>query len=793
MLTAQGAEPGTVGLDHFLELPIADSLKTSGTEGTAGDVGFDADKNRELLVSNPERLGFRALKLEMIIERLVELGQIYQTYQSTEGNADLLERQEVSALYAHLFGKFMQTPPFDSSTEDPTGIKVQIEALVKVLKLEGIWKDFSLVEWRIRLGALLWADNDPEEPISSDNQDTIPEKELLLYQIMMACELLLRLDVVSALSTRDVKEKLHLTPEEVRNFTMLETRKTQWDLVLARKFLDNVEIKPLPKEMKQQPAQRSLMSFFSSSPTQAESEQNSKPQIMLLPRNHKKQLDGLFHFTKAIEWPGAKEFEASFTARIDSSAQALQAPSVYSTPMSTPRPRSQQRDGYFENRPQLNRNSTQRSLQLSPSAPYQKEGSRPNTASGGGLAIGGWLTRTYLTNIILPGEPLSHFLISTLLENDPSAIEVLGDSASLYGGFVYRKRSFWSQSCIVGRVLACSPGVKSCMGWISIPHVPRGFHDGWIDVLGEPADDPNEKPRVRQLDQFAADSHLFGGIGFDVFPADLVMPLDNVKKPTSSIWFEGLSLKSNDDPSTAPSTAQNSRAPTLNGSQDEVDEEGEDSTPPTYKASLKFSSSSLSDEIGSRSFGLQYDVHFVSAFPCTPPSGNHLYVLKRKAHVGGESESDAPVAHPVHDSFTHEVHPATDLLRSNFKPPFETPAARPLPQQRPKFPKKYLSAVGEAVEDDEAEEQESESKRLSRRLSQAPSEATSQQENGKPKIAKPVLVLDARGGHTLELLCRAWCAQQGMHAIVARQGVTCIGCSVREARVADVRVIIRIG
>ncbi|KAK3076550.1 hypothetical protein LTS18_012710, partial [Coniosporium uncinatum] len=238
------------------------------------------------------------------------------------------------------------------------------------------------------------------------------------------------------------------------------------------------------------------------------------------------------------------------------------------------------------------------------------------------------------------------------------------------------------------------------------------------------------------------------------------MPLDNVKKPTSSIWFEGLSLKPEDDSSSTPSTAQNSRAPTLSGSQDEEDEEGEGSIPPTYKAALKFSSSSLSDEVGRRSFGLKYDVYFVSAFPCTPPLGNHLHILKRKARKEGGPEPKTPIAHPVHDSFIHEVHPATDLLRSNFKPPFETPAAKPLPQQQPKFPKKYLSAVGEAVEDEEEEEQESESKRLSRRLSQAPSEATSQQDDGKPKMSKPVLVLDARGSPTLELLCRAWCAQQ---------------------------------
>ena len=97
----------------------------------------------------------------------------------------------------------------------------------------------------------------------------------------------------------------------------------------------------------------------------------------------------------------------------------------------------------------------------------------------------GWLSRSYLTGLVLPGEGLSHFLISTLLENDESAVARLGEEANLYGGFTYASQSYWSTACIVGRVLAAGKGASECMGWLSSGVLPKGTDDGWVNIEAE--------------------------------------------------------------------------------------------------------------------------------------------------------------------------------------------------------------------------------------------------------------------------------------------------------------------
>jgi hypothetical protein len=98
----------------------------------------------------------------------------------------------------------------------------------------------------------------------------------------------------------------------------------------------------------------------------------------------------------------------------------------------------------------------------------------------------GWLSNSYISGLILPGEGLSHFLISTLLENDDEAIARLGVEANLYGGFMFRYKSFWSTACIIGKVLAAGKGASECMGWVSSDVLPRGVGEGWVDIDVEP-------------------------------------------------------------------------------------------------------------------------------------------------------------------------------------------------------------------------------------------------------------------------------------------------------------------
>jgi len=44
-----------------------------------------------------------------------------------------------------------------------------------------------------------------------------------------------------------------------------------------------------------------------------------------------------------------------------------------------------------------------------------------------------------------------------------------------------------------------------------------------------------------------------------------------------------------------------------------------------------------------------------------------------------------------------------------------------------------------------------------------------------------------------DILVRAWCAEKGRDAIIARVGKTCLSCAIREARALEIGIIVRIG
>lgn len=719
MLSARGNEPGTVGFDHFLQESVADTL-----EPHLADQEVSEEDNFELLQDNPEKLGIRRFDLATVAERLAELSDVYKAAAESGATPNLLAYQPSPELYTLLFGKLLTPPKFDSSTEDPTGLKVQIETLIKILTVRGIWYDFGNVEWRIRLGQILWSDVlDTEMSGSSlDPNDVVTERNVLLLQLLLSCELLARLDAITSLSTEEVKNELHLTLEEVKKFRDFETRKSKWDLVFARRFLENVEAKSVTtsKEvLQEEPGKRG---FFFSVPSIQEAVKIDHVDVMFLPRKSSQQLKGLFHFARTIGWPDPDRFEIKLTETLLLSDEAfsIPSPSVYATPLSTPRSvRSARSSSYFETRPDFGRQATGRSLQLQPPSPTmtpsQMSPDASPSANPTGLApkalIGGWLTRSYLTGLILPGEPLSHFLISALLENDAAAIAALGDSANLYGGFVYKQRSWWSKGSIVGRVLACLSGATECMGWVALPCVPQGFHAGWLDVEAEaPESHPETPPRIQQGEEITADSTFLASKGpAEVRPSDLTLPRDAETLPKKSMWFDCLRLEP-------------AQAATETGVYEH------------YTATLQFSASSIRNELGYCILPLQYLVQFISAYPCTPPPRDKLFMLKTSDEK--ETIATTVLAHPLHIEQTYEIIEATEVLAPAFV-----------------FPARWEEEAGE----------------------------------------KQVYILDARDDRTLELIARGWCSSRGENAIVSRVGVTCLACSVREARALAVRIVIRVG
>ncbi len=50
-----------------------------------------------------------------------------------------------------------------------------------------------------------------------------------------------------------------------------------------------------------------------------------------------------------------------------------------------------------------------------------------------------------------------------------------------------------------------------------------------------------------------------------------------------------------------------------------------------------------------------------------------------------------------------------------------------------------------------------------------------------------------RFGSDLEMLARAWCAENGYNALISRRGRNCIACSIREARALSWKIVLRFG
>jgi hypothetical protein len=796
MLSAQGVEPGTVSFCHFLELPKSDSLAIDLEQSHSNQEILDMSKNKEMMQKNPERLGIRPVELNLIYDRFVEFQDLYEAFHDSPEPMTILNNQSSEDLYANLFTKFLTPPGYNDATEDPTGLETQINALLGVLRLQGVWYDFSLVEWRIRLGQVLWSE--PELTPEHETQPLWTEREILLLQTTLACELLLRLDAFTNADAADAEIRLRIDPKHVEGFYQTKTRKIDWDLVLARTFLNNITIiRGSDKQASLSSQPRGFMSLLGRA-AHAEPPQSD---FILLPQHQDQQLSGLLQFAKSIQWPtidtvyklGIQTDSEPGSQPSSPNGRPLEAAtpsgiSVYGTPLQTPFSPNHQLDNYFGHigKPILNRNNS-RALRM-PLSPT-------STLSGNGSTlenVGGWLSRSYLTGLILPGEAISHFLMSTLLENDSSAIAGLGESANLYGGFTFEGRTFWSKSSVVGRILACVQGSAECMGWISCPKLPEEPVDRWYSIYSELIPYEN-RLRVRDAsDLVTQDSAIVPeDAQSSVRSEDFVLPSDLDSSPTTSLIFSHWDL--------TPINIDLIDDATLAGPPTESD---------IHAASMTFVSD---DQAVSHTFTLTYDVHFVTCWPCTTaaaapnPSANLPKILRRSitgnvsrssskgstAHLRRNSHGFEPLlshppdasdiapkrmydvtnaqdveapatnikpmnAHLLHKTYSHKVVPVSDVLDPDFLLPFALHTSKS---------SERLLALSRSQDSD-----------------------TDTIKNDK----KSVLVLDARASSDLELLARAWCADKGLHAIISRVGRTCLACSIREARGLGINIVIRV-
>ncbi|OQO07002.1 hypothetical protein B0A48_07568 [Cryoendolithus antarcticus] len=624
MLSAIGLDRGTIGFEHFLQLSVADSVEQPDEPHSL--------EHRHLLISGPEALGLRNMNVEELIGRLAELDELYRLLKSGDASSSALNEGKISEMGEDLFDKLLSAElGISPAGTGSVSLGTQITALQETLNVKGLWHDFSMVEWRIQVGALLWAsedDDDPQQP---------SERDVLILQIALAAELAVRLEILAALKVSNGVPPM-ITDADREKIAAQRSRKIDWDVLLAERFLEHLTAmsgSALPA------AAGNRSSFFSAITCFSAASNGATPPIFE-PKNIEQQITGLMSFAESIGWPNTEAVKLQLTTQTDSGRpkSTMSAMSIYATPMSSPQlPASpsapSNRLSYFgssalQRRPGISRMTTAQSMQLFPT-------SAPSSHTGG-FQTGGWLSKSWLSGLVLPGEAASHFLISTLLENSPQAIEALGDCANLYGGFIYQGRGYWSKSCIVGRVLAATEGSKECMGWISVPAL--GQADGWVNL---DIQDVVLASKIKTPERIAQDSDpLHNTSATSVQVGDFTTPLDGPPVMGNEVRFSSLALPS----------------PTA-------------STP--GQTTLTFTSP-LNPKLPPLTLNLTHDIHFISSYPCHPtplPRSRRptsakppLTLSPPVSPIDSLTDKALPAspAHPLHVEYRYHLIPAASLL-----------------------------------------------------------------------------------------------------------------------------------
>lgn len=829
MLGRSTREHGCIAYRTYMELPIADSRAerrnylhlryhrkpsdTSTKEAarrSEGELSSPLDHKQWVIHEGAStrwgRIGVRNPNMRTITERLQRL-QVLRDEIVQEGRfTTLLDEDSSRSLYKDLFGNFLYPPAKLVDFENPYSIKTQIEVLTDVLAIENAWIDFSLVEWRVRLGQILF---DNPEYGSEDFAKRLPrileygpgvERKWLLIQLLLSAELLLRLDAAVQVGIFRPSKELSVTSRDIHRFNTMRTPKVNWDLVVVRRVFDNLSVQFSTSEKSDEiaggldpdsPVTHVFELGFSDNKILMDMMHDETSwNCLMLPRNPKQQIDGLLVFARSLHWPNIDEFEEEIKAKLEFSETQLVTPSrVYGTPVHKfaldrcllERKRdNEQVEGPLDQHDQPFRGFVRL---------HAPEDPRNSTA----LDTGGWLSRAWLTGVVLPGESIEHILMSTLLENDPESMEKVGPLANLFGGFILDNRSWWSKSCIVGRVISCLDGTSECMGWISSPVIPRNskgdeLDNGWLDVEAKKATTkvfPSKK-RTRILDgvRVALESSPLGMDEKELSTDSFSLPIDNIAgdKPPEIITFQHLTLSSSE----------------------EVEKEGPeacsrkgDEKPFFCFPSVTFTFKSTKPSFApfakpeTISFPLIYNVHFIAAHPCRPPRGvasnkrgslsSLLPHISRDDHFAGSDAATSTVSLALPPSPRSPTSPSVSSSQSHIP-------AHPLHASYPylHIPLSSLSSLLSPTSLSSPSVPATTSQRSSTsKANQEPLTPTTKMET--------VYILEARKSKDAELFVRAWCATTGNDAIIGRTGRTCLSCCIREARAVGVKVVIRIG
>ncbi|OAP57035.1 hypothetical protein AYL99_09148 [Fonsecaea erecta] len=848
MLGIEGREPGTVGMRYFLERPVADGQTDEKIKEHGKDVEIDlalanapsveafkmlalsreneelnakigkhapAQERTRLIKEGPhawKSVGVRDISMEALAERMDQIGELRNQVLDAGWRVTVLNHIDAAQLYAHLFSELLYPPhrvPADAK-HGKTSLKIQIEALVKVLTTPGAWLDLSAPEARLRFGKIL------HSRTTRHDHDTgllviDPERKWLLIQLLLAVELVIRLDAALRLGVALHAEHFEISSEEIHHFNKLRNLKVDWDLVTARRFLflsyvkrirgrDSAPVSPVhtlerPLTLRQKSSADHHHGLFGDLRHKMRLERSeSEPPVVLdacdvaiMARQPAVMVDGLFRFATNIGWPRGEELHDSLkhklcTASVEEREKLLMDAIVCPD------------DNIVATHP----------VNLTPSLQSFNVDLHAATPS----TVGGWLSHSWLSGLILPGTSICDILMSTLLENDPNprTLQDLGTAnIPLRGsGFILDGSSWWSKSCIVGRVMAPMQGAKESMGWIHTPRfVPlyentrEPLSNRWVKIKTFPVPTDRDRPRIFDGDRLAEDSTPLGkgkggimGTEFSMVTdhvlLDAGMPEVTVKDIKVHLSSSDATMTSAEHPLSAWAQFDLVLAPPITPPSPSSSPRSAD--PPTIEPSLL-----------QIRYGLDRAVYFVTSHPCRLPHGHATfkpgsldahYEQQHPKHIRGVAEHIP--AHPLHKTYAYVTKTLAELVQN--------------PELDPPNPTR-TGEEGVWVIDARSHgcsPYNSETSLAGETPTPPPTSATGTEATaGRGAVTSPKVHLDylqhyLHGSNDPQLwkkdiLVRAWCAEKGRNAIVARVGRTCLPCAIREAKALEISVIIRVG
>lgn len=817
MLSGEGKEPGCVGFANYMELPVAHAVRNIPYPPTPKLVeemehvirighrnepysechpGIIHDRH-VLIKEGPlawKRIGVRDCSISIIAKRLETLSNLRDEIILQGKPVTLLDKESVPLLHHNLFTTFLYPPPRSLYREEHYSLKSQIHILTQVSTVRGAWIDFSLVEWRLRVGQALWEipphqDGDcwnlsPSEQ-ANVNYLTL-ERKWLLMQLLLQVELALRVDAAIKYGVIEKSPELKIAPLDVYQLDAMRTDSGDWSFVFARRLFENMTIfhHPYtgPDRLREQAQKRRRSKAWSkiiatSTHEAKSSDVESAWDCALLPRYPRRQLEGLMVFASILKWPDLERLKENMTSKLESVlTNQSRLYDTFTSPIQT--------HSLPEGVRPLDRDDMYRKSHTSCLVQLHQPWTPSNVETP---YLGGWMSRTWLSGLILPGEAISGILMATLLENDEDAMKRLGPIANLYGGFIYKAKSWWSKKCVVGKVLCCLQGSIDCTGWVSCEIVPqdtmgKDLPDGWFEVITTDLLLKSPMPRIFQGRMVLLESSPLGTKG-ELASTAFNLPMDGFEanSPHSPhLAFKNITLS-------------------------EENHESEPGRPGKVDATVSFTLTLPELVPHTISLPLTHNVQFISSHTCLPPYGFSARGVYNSVPRQSESRRDSLLFNADND-FNSQLH--SDYDDNTSRRSTRLPGH---PLHSASFPYSYLplltlpstpfppTAVNRTTTSASSSPNATTNVSPSRlRRVQSFDDYRPLATERDPRLHphethKHTYIIEACGSKDKEAFARAWCASVGTSAVVGRIGRTCLACCIREARAADVDVVIRVG